>query len=133
MQDYPAKLSPSNELERLLIAAQRKDITTQSFLEAFAAASIFVPSSTPVETDIRDLSPMIFDRDGLDMISIFSRLDYPEVYREDFKYCLQIDVFPFFKAVQPSNGIVLNPGYDSGMEFFPDGIAGFIKDFGDAI
>ncbi len=127
--DQPAPLVPSNPLETALVAARKGEIPIAEFLSRLLDSQIAVPSTTEVQPDGSGFNPVTFDRDGTGMVAVFSSLERAARVAEHAQYALTINARSFFGMLLADVGVVLNPGYDEGIDVSPDGVARLLRDF----
>jgi hypothetical protein len=74
------------------------------------------------------LIPLVFDRDGLPMVAVFSDAARLGALAETAPYLLTMTGGAFLSRVQPGIGVVINPhDLELGLELFPDGIAHLVE------
>lgn len=115
-----------NDLERALVQAQAGRLAMPEFLDLFGRSDLFVPSGDAVAADGEGFRPVLFDRDGTDMIACFTAIARIGRHAQTAPYCLQIEGLAFLRRLTPETGVVVNPGQEVGFELSPAGIARMI-------
>jgi len=118
-----------NTLEEKLIDAKAKKLPFRSFMEILLESSIFVPSFTEVQHDGSGISPVVFDREGISMIAIYTDISRTRDIEASPEYCLKIETKDFISRLPQGCGLVLNPGYTEGLEISPNGIENILQKF----
>ncbi len=123
------KFYPKNILEEELVKAKKGDISLENFISFLLKENLFVPSLNKVEIDGSGFSPLIFDREGVQMISVFTGKDRVDKYKNYIKDVIIISSRDIIKNIPENCGIVINPGYTEGLEILEKGIFNIKKDF----
>ncbi len=122
-------LVPENPLETALVAARKGEIPLAEFLSKLLDSDVAVPSATEVQADGSGFSPVAFEKDGTGMVAVFSSLERASKVGEHAQYALTINARSFFGMLLADVGVVLNPGFDEGIDVSPDGVARLLRDF----
>ncbi len=116
------KLIPENELEEMLVKAQENKINFEDFIEYFLNADISIPSESEVMPDGTGLSPLLFEKNGVQMLSVFTALSRVNLFKDKTSYCLSMKGREFLARIPPEFGLVVNPGFDKGFDIPPSGL-----------
>ena len=68
------KLIPENELENLLVKVQEKKAGFRELVEAFLKADLSVPSGSEVMPDGSGMAPLLFEKNGIQMLGVFTSM-----------------------------------------------------------
>ena len=116
------------ELERIIVLAQEGRASTFDVLEAFAEAQVVVPSGTPITDNLSQLQPLLFDKDGVMMLAVFTHLDQIADFADLAAFALSVLGRSLMISMPPNAGLVVNPSRSIGFEMPPEGIAAFVDD-----
>jgi hypothetical protein len=128
-QNLEIDFIPENSLEQSLVNVKLKLINLNEFLKKLLEEKIFVLSSSPVEKDGSGLNPLVFDREGVMIISVFTSLSRTNKLANPNTFCLEIQGGNFMARIPEGYGIVLNPGLNTGLEIPPSGVKKICQDF----
>ena len=101
----------------------------EDFMETFLANDIAVLSITEVGADGSGLTPLVFDKEGTEMVAIFTSLDRARTYSGSAQFALTINAREFLKRLPEGFGVVLNPGYTEGLDIDPEGVGRILASF----
>jgi len=120
---------PLNDLEVRLVQAQDGTLDAPGFLDSFLADQVFVLLDKPVGADSdwdETINPLVLTSEANEpMFAVFSAVERAAPWSEQlpqFENALQVDVRWLLGAMSDGVGIVLNPGFDIGMEMIPDAV-----------
>lgn len=122
------KLIPENDLEDLLVEAQEKRLNFAEFINFFLNADLSVPSGSEVMPDGSGLAPLLFEKNGIQMLGVFTSLSRVKMFKDKTPYCLSMSGSDLLSRMPSDCGLVINPGFDKGFELPPAGIAAIVKD-----
>ncbi len=128
--DAPAHLVPGNALETALVAAKQGELRLVEFLPVLLESDVVVPSANEVLAGGYGLRPLLFDRDGTPMVAIFSSAERAKPFEAQAPHALVVKARTFLAGLAPQAGVVLNPGWDQGLDLGPEGIREILRDFG---
>lgn len=123
------KLIPENDLEVLLVHAQENRVGVNDFIKAFLQSDVYAPSESEVMSDGSGMKPLLFEKDGVYMFSVFTGLSRVNVFSDKAPYCLEIKGGELLKRIPSDYGLVVNPGFDKGFDMPPSGLKKIIRDF----
>lgn len=123
------KLIPENDLEILLVKVQQGKIDFVDFFKFFMSAEIFVPSASEVMPDGSGMSPLLFEKNGDQILGVFSSLSRVSLFKGQADYCLSMKGRELIARLPAGYGIVVNPGFDKGFDVPPSGIKKILRDF----
>ena len=129
MQDDTGS-APLNDLELRLVQAQEGTLSAPEFLDGLLAEQVFVLLDKPVGAGAEwdaSINPLVLTSEADEpMFAIFSAVERAEQWANElpqFDNALQVDMRWLLTAMSDGVGIVLNPGFDIGMEMIPDAVA----------
>lgn len=120
--------SPLNKLEEGLIKAQNGELTMPEFLQLFLSENVAIASASEVMADWSGLQPLLFDKEGVHMISCFTGLSRMEDFGDRASYALVVKGRDILERILPGMGLVINPGADVGFDLSPEGITRMASD-----
>ncbi|KAF1014807.1 MAG: hypothetical protein GAK31_02294 [Stenotrophomonas maltophilia] len=127
--EHETPFEPLNDLEVRLLQAQDGTLAAPDFLDGLLSNQVFVLLDTPVDADSEwdeSITPLVLTAEsGEPMFAVFSAVERALPWSEQlpqFENALQVDVVWLLGAMSEGVGIVLNPGFDLGMEMIPDAV-----------
>lgn len=108
------------DLESALEAGATRGVSSDEMVRQFLQSVVFVPSGSDVGENFSGFVPVLFDRDGVSMLAVFSTRERAMVVEHLSTYLLAMRGEELARIMPPGAGIVVNPGHDVGVEFFPD-------------
>lgn len=124
------KFIPLNDLEKLLIQTQVQTRNFNDFLTAFMKSDLCVPSASEIQADGSGFVPLLFDKQGTQMLSAFTALSRAALYKDMTPYCLSMKGSELLARMPRDCGLVVNPGYDKGFDISPAGLEKIRQEFG---
>ena len=124
------KLIPENDLENMLVEAQEKQVDFREFIKSFLKADLSVPSGSEVMPDGSGMVPLLFEKNGIQMLGVFTSLSRVKLFKDKTPYCLSMKGSELLARTPSNYGLVVNPGFDKGFELPPSGLKEILKDFG---
>lgn len=122
-------LEPTNSLEIALREAQIGKVSMPDLLRLIVAADLFIVSVEVVSMGAQGLHPLIFDRAGVPMAAVFTAFARTETNNLKIKSVVKMKGANIFRNIPPGYGIVINPGFDTGLELLPDGIQNVVNKY----
>lgn len=122
--------NPRNVLEIALTRGREKFLSMQTILWVFASSTIYVPSGSDPGEDLARFQPILFERDGTQMIACYSELDRGEGITHIAPYMVTMTGLKLLTGVPSDQGIVLNPGSTIGFDIAPQGISALRGEIG---
>ena len=123
------KLIPENELENLLVKVQEKKAGFREFIESFLKADLSVPSDSEVMPDGSGMAPLLFEKNDVQMLGVFTSMSKVKLFKDKAPYCLSMKGRELLACMPSGYGLVVNPGFDKGFELPPSGLKDILKDF----
>ena len=120
---------PINQLERALVNVQAGHIGMPNFLGLFSRSDIAVPSAGEVRPDWDGFQPLLFNKNGVEMVACFTSAERIGSFGRTAPYCLSIKGTEFMRRMPPGYGLVVNPGYPAGFDIHPDGLRRIVTEF----
>lgn len=122
--------TPINDLEARLLQAQEGTLSPADFLDSLLNEKIFVLVDKEIpeggEWD-ESITPLVLTNDANEpMFAVFSATERAVGWSEQvpaFENALHLDFRWLLGGIADGVGIVLNPGFDVGMEMIPDAVA----------
>lgn len=112
--------SPVSALEDALEAGRRGTLSLEEVLGVLLGSSVVVPSAGEVGDDFAGFVPVIFDRDGTQMLAVFSDPSRASAVAHVAGFAVSMPVGDLVAFMRRDHGIVLNPGHELGLEILPD-------------
>lgn len=123
------KLIPENELESLLVQVQEKKAGFRELIEAFLKADLSVPSGSEVMPDGSGMAPLLFEKNGIQMLGVFTSMSRVKLFNDKTPFCLSMKGRELLARMPSGYGLVVNPGFDKGFELPPSGLKDILRDF----
>jgi hypothetical protein len=120
---------PQNSLEEALKDTQAGLMPVKIFLGAMLASDIAIPSVAEVRADGTGLVPLIYEREGVSRVAVFTDKDRAGRVSNQASFLLVMKGFSFLKRVPAGFGLVINPGYPVGLEMTVEGVSNLKRDF----
>jgi hypothetical protein len=120
-------LDPKNDLEKGLKSAQEGSGSFDSFVSLFMTSELFVASTSDLSGKEAVLEPLLFDRDGVPMAAVFTEQSRASLYKGKVKGLAGKLGKNLLLDTPQGYGLVINPGFDVGLEVLPDGIESLLK------
>lgn len=120
-------LIPENDLENLLIKVQERQVEFGDFIKYFLEADLFVPSGTEVMPDGSGMAPLLFEKNGVQMLGVFTAISRVKLFKDMTPYCLSMKGRELLARMPSGCGLVVNPGFDKGFELPPSGLKEILR------
>lgn len=124
--------TPANDIEVALVQAQRKEIPLQGFIAKLVTTDLALPSGREVLADGSGFQPVLFDKNGVNMVAVFTDKARVRASSCATFFCLTMNAMSLFKRMPREYGIVINPGFEAGLDISPAGIGEIVRDFSKA-
>jgi hypothetical protein len=119
----PGETRPPNPgIETALAAAMSGEIDMGTFLKLFADSGVIVVSGADFSDGPELFQPMMFTRDGVERMAVFTARDRAEAWRSKAPFSATMLGRRVFEGLAPGVGLVVNPGSGLGFEMAPGGI-----------
>ncbi len=118
-----------NNLEVALQKAQAGQLAVPELLAVLMDSEVAVPSATAVLADGSGMQPLMFPKNGVQMLACFTEKNRIGEFSSVAPYCLVLKGRDLLRRVPPGYGLVVNPGTSTGFDVSPHGIAKIVKDF----
>lgn len=124
MRDEMTKelFTPCNSLESALLEAKEGSVSVLEFLGVFVKSEVYVPSSTVVDLNGTGFCPLLFDKEGSTLVSAFTERQRITPFVDKVPYCLAMKGGEFLQRIPSEFGVVINPGWEVGMEVTSQGV-----------
>lgn len=116
-----------NTVELAIADAKAGRLAMGEMLRALLDAELAIPSGGEVQPDGSGFLPVVFDRNGTQMVACFTarkRVDLGKMA----PWCLTMKGREFLRRVPDGYGVVVNPGGTLGFEIDPDGLRRMLAD-----
>lgn len=119
----------STPLEAAIASGQAGQGDMNDVIAQFVNALIVVPTATEVTDDLNELQPVLFDREGMPMLAVFTHIDrIPQQVAEVASYAVQLPAAELVQAIPAETGLVVNPGNSEGFEMLAEGVQQLAND-----
>ncbi len=122
-----------NLLKRTLIDYANGLTDMKVFMYALLKSQIAIPSETAPQDNMATFKPLILDRQGTPMVSIFTDIQLARPFTDSHPYVLTTDARWFLSQLAPGVGITIDPGQDKPFELMPAVIPAVISYFADKL
>ena len=120
---------PLNDAETFLAAAMGGQMPMAEFMKIFLASTVELPSANEVHADGAGLIPILFDKEGTNMLALFTHKDRIAPFRERASYCVSMKAIDVLRRLPPGYGVVINPGGKFGFDISSEGVREILRDF----
>jgi hypothetical protein len=120
---------PLNALESALESARAGRSSLPDFFSVFAESDIVVPSGSELMSDGSGFQPLLFDKEGVQMVTCFTAMERIGEFSRVTPYCLKIKGDEFLLRIPVEYGLVVNPGQSVGFDVPPSGVREIIAEF----
>lgn len=110
-----------SELESNIERAMRGEPI--DIMPLFLQAELAVPSGGPIGERFEGFVPVLYDRDGIPMLAVFTTVERARMTADRAPYAVTMRGRDIVARMPDGNGVVVNPGYSVGFELLPDGVA----------
>nr|WP_246333361.1 SseB family protein [Stenotrophomonas tumulicola] len=112
-----------------MVQAQDGTLQAPEFLDSLLSDQVFVLLDKPVGPDAdwdESINPLVLTSEADEpMFAVFSAIERAGMWSDQlpqFENALQVEVRWLLGAISDGVGLVLNPGFDIGMEMIPDAV-----------
>jgi hypothetical protein len=116
-----------------MAAGQRGDASVDEVMRVFRDWPLIVPSAADFSTDTEDFRPLVYDRDGVPMMALFTSPDRLRTIAEFAPFWTTLAGSAVLSGAAPGTGFVVNPGSRLGMELDPPTVARFAIEAASAV
>lgn len=124
-----APFVPMNPFEATLMEAQTGETDIRRVITALIESELAVPSGEEVMQDGSGFQPLLFPKEGVQMVACFTDRSRFGEFAAMAPYCLMLNGGDFLRRLPPGYGLVVNPGQSVGFDVSPDGIARIVAEF----
>jgi len=117
--------SSTDLIDRAIVRTRGGELSMQSLLWVFASRVVLVASTTEVGDDLAGFQPVLFERDGEQLLSVFTNTDRADALGDVVPYLVSIAGEDLVRRMPEGVGIVVNPRSELGFEVPARGIAAF--------
>lgn len=121
-------LPASDDLGAIIESAMASPDRLPEVMRAMRSSTLFVPSGPAYGDGRGTFQPILFDRNGVTYMVVFTSQDKVESVTPPAIYTAVMRGQDVFKSVRGGLGVVVNPGYRNGLEFDPDAVRRFADD-----
>lgn len=123
------EFTPTNTVEVFLQRAMAGEVSMQEFLAILVKSDLYVPCVNEPQKDAQNFIPLIFEKEGQPMASVFTNLSLLSLYKDHIKGNIAMNAGQLMSRSAPGYGIVINPGYKIGLEIQEHGIKNIVSNF----
>jgi hypothetical protein len=120
---------PTNNVEVSLKQAAAGEISTSELLPILVQTQMYAACVNDPSKDPSKFVPMLFDRNGEPFAAVFTNLALMNLFPNDIKGSVAMNCGEILARTPPGYGVVINPGYDIGLELHESGIRKIVADF----
>lgn len=113
---------PLNDFECVLVNAKNGKCTVKDLIHALIKSELAVPSASEVMVDGSGFEPLLFSKESVLMLSVFSDKSRVVEFAKMTPYCLVMTGEDLLRRIPSGYGLVVNPGADVGFDVPPAGI-----------
>ena len=121
------RLEPVNSLETMLKSAQEGHSSFDSFIDMLMTSDLFAASTSELLDKDTSFVPMLFDREGVPMLAVFTDKSRASLYKEKLKSLAKKTGEHLLLTMPKGYGVVINPGFDVGLEILPEGVENLLQ------
>jgi hypothetical protein len=121
---------PLNDLESSLLVAKGNGISIETFVQQLVRSDLALPTAKEVQGDGSGFEPILFDKQGINMLAAFTDKTRVSQLAHIAGYCLVMNGLEVLRRIPSGYGLVINPGLDVGFELSSEGIAEILKEMG---
>jgi hypothetical protein len=118
-----------NKLDVALQQAQTGQLSLAELLATLMDSEVAVPSATEILQDGTGMQPLLFPKEGVQMLACFTDKSRIGEFSALAPYCLVLTGRELLRRIPAGYGLVVNPGTPIGFDVSPEGVARIVKDF----
>jgi hypothetical protein len=111
-----------NALEVAIVAARSGRLQMLDLVHEFLRSIVAVPSAKDPGPDGSGVSPVFFDKDGIQMVAVYSDLERAKRNKDIAPFAMTITGQLLLRHFPSGFGIVVNPGFPICFDIPPSGI-----------
>ncbi|MGH8618982.1 MAG: SseB family protein [Burkholderiales bacterium] len=120
---------PTNDVEVFLKRAAAGEISNEELLPVLVQSQMYAACVNDPSEDPSKFVPMLFDRNGEPFAAVFTSLPLINLFSTHIKGSVAMNCGEILARTPPGYGVVINPGYEIGLELHESGIRKIIADF----
>lgn len=97
----------------------------QTLLWVFASRVVLVPSTVEVRPDLAGLEPLLFERNGESLLTVFTNTERSDAFADEARYLVAVAGEDLIRRMPDGVGLVVNPRSELGFEVPARGVAAF--------
>lgn len=121
---------PLNRLEVAIAEAKAGRIPLADMLAVLLASDLVLPSAAPVAADGAGLRPVLFAREGAEVVACFTGLERLRGLDHLAPYALVAPARAWLPRMGGNRGLAVNPGQPLGFEIDAHGLRRAVSDLG---
>jgi len=121
--------APLNALESAMVEAQTGTTDIRKVITALIQSELSVPSGDEVMQDGSGFQPLLFPKEGVQMVACFTDRSRIGEFASMAPYFLQLNGGDFLRRLPAGYGLVVNPGQSVGFDISPEGIERIVSEF----
>lgn len=111
-----------NALEQLLDGGRQGRVPMDDVLSGLLGGALVVPSGAEVGENFAGFVPVLFHRESVPMLAVFTDQSRAATVTHLARYALSMTGRDLVAMMPADHGIVVNPGHDLGLELLPDAV-----------
>jgi len=124
-----ADFTPVNALEKELERARDGRSLMSNFRRLLSEVDLIVPSGSEIMPDGSGFRPILFDKDGTQMLACFTAMERIGDFSRLAPYCLSIKGSEFLQRIPAGYGLVVNPGQPVGFDVTQGALRKIVSEF----
>lgn len=117
--------SSTDLIDRAIARTRDGQLSMQTLLWVFASRVVLVASTTDVQPDLAGLQPVLFERNGESLLTVFTNTIRADALTEEAPYLVAVAGEDLIRRMPDGVGLVVNPRSELGFEVPARGIAAF--------
>lgn len=112
-------------IDRAIVRTRNGELGMQTLLWVFASRVVLVASTAEPQPDLSDLQPVLFERDGESLLTVFTNTVNSDLLGTEAPYLVAVAGEDLIRRMPAGVGIVVNPRSQLGFEVPARGVAAF--------
>jgi SseB protein N-terminal domain len=112
-------------IDRAIVRTRNGELGMQTLLWVFASRVVLVASTAEPQPDLSDLQPVLFERDGESLLTVFTNTVNSDLLAAEAPYLVAVAGEDLIRRMPDGVGIVVNPRSQLGFEVPARGVAAF--------
>lgn len=112
-------------IDRAITRTREGALGMQTLLWVFASRVVLVPSTVEVRPDLAGLEPLLFERNGESLLTVFTNTERSDAFADEARYLVAVAGEDLIRRMPDGVGLVVNPRSELGFEVPARGVAAF--------